>query len=98
MSRGWEARSRDVAVVVAFALAALGVWRLRIIAPAHVAFDFLANADFYTQIYPMSPPRALDAEHGNGHFAITRDGTYETGPASPSQGAGPARQRPSEGL
>lgn len=91
---------RDGAVVAALALVAVGAWKLRVIAPATVAFDFLKNADFYTQIYPMSHRAAEWIRAGvvplwnlssAASTAVTPDPPSRPCPESPARVAGSVR-------
>jgi hypothetical protein len=49
-----RSRAVDVAAAVGLALAAIAVWKLRIVDTATEPLQMLGNADFYMQIHPMS--------------------------------------------
>src|SRR5262245_8363754 len=44
----------DRLVVAGLVVLGVAFWYLRIIQPATVGYELMANKDFYTQIYPMS--------------------------------------------
>lgn len=51
--RWCRARGPDLFALAVIAVVAVLVWYFRVIRPAHIHFDLLSNADFFTQIYPM---------------------------------------------